>query len=230
MERKTQLIIGLDVDKPEEALNIVATAKGCDWFKIGSQLYLRCGPSIVEEILGMGKHVFLDLKFHDIPNTVAKASRAAVDLGVDFFTVHASGGRKMIQAAREAVEGSITRILAVTILTSLTDDMLREELGLHETAAEAVPRYAQLAVESGAHGLVCSALEIELVREAVGPKPLIVTPGIRPVWSAKDDQARVKTPREARDAGADFIVVVRPITKHKDPAEAVRLIQEELGE
>lgn len=134
----------------------------------------------------------------------------------------------MIAAAREAVEATQTRILAVTVLTSLTDGMLQQEIGLPETAAQAVPRLARMAVDAGAHGIVCSPREIALVREAVGQGPLIVTPGIRPRWASKDDQARVMTPREAMEAGADMIVVVRPILKHENPPEAVRLIQEEL--
>jgi len=228
MKDKTKLITGLDVDTREEALAAVGAAAGCQWFKIGSQLFTRCGPEIVEAVRGLEKNVFLDLKFHDIPNTVAKASKAAADLGASLFTLHASGGKAMIAAAREAVEETQARILAVTVLTSLTDDMLRREIGLPEMAAQAVSRLARLAVDAGAHGVVCSPREIALVREAVGPKPLIVTPGIRPKWAAQDDQARIMTPREAAEAGADMIVVVRPILKHKNPPEAVRLILEEL--
>ncbi len=229
MPSKTQLITVLDVDTREEALATVNAAQGCDWFKIGFQLFTRCGPDIVREVQGLGNNVFLDLKFHDIPNTVAKAARSAADLGASLFTLHAAGGCKMIEGAREAVEGTDTRILAVTILTSLSDDMLRQEVGLPETAAEAVPRYAKMAVDAGAHGIVCSPMEIGLVREAVGPEALVVTPGIRPAWSTKDDQARIMTPKQASDAGASFIVVGRPISKHENPAEAVKLIQEELN-
>ncbi len=225
----TELIVGLDLDSKTEALAAVAACGSCRCFKIGSQLFTRCGPEIVREVLGLGKDVFLDLKFHDIPNTVAHAARAATDLGVALFTVHASGGRKMIEAARTAVESTPTRILAVTILTSFDDTAIREELGLHETAAEAVPRLARLAVSSGAHGVVCSAQEIAMVRAAVGPEALIVTPGIRPAWAGRDDQTRVMTPREAAQAGANGIVVVRPILKHPHPAEAIRLILEELN-
>lgn len=228
MKEKTQLITGLDVDTREEALAAVDIAAGCAWFKIGAQLFTRCGPAIVQAVQARGKNVFLDLKYHDIPNTVAKASKAAADLGAKLFTLHASGGKAMIAAAREAVEGTGARILAVTVLTSLTDDMLREEIGIPETAAQAVPRLARAAIEAGAHGIVCSPREITLVRQAVGPEPLIVTPGIRPKWAAQDDQARIMTPREAAEAGADMIVVVRPILKHDDPPEAVRLILEEL--
>jgi orotidine-5'-phosphate decarboxylase len=225
---KTDLIVGLDVDTREQALAAVAAIGACTHVKIGAQLFTRCGPEIVREIQALGKRVMLDLKYHDIPNTVGGAARAATDLGVALFTLHAVGGRKMIEAARKAVDGTDTRILAVTVLTSLTDAMLRDEIGIPETAAQAVPRLARIAVESGAHGIVCSPQEISLVRDAVGPQPLIVTPGVRPAWASKDDQARVMTPREAAQAGANYIVVVRPILKHENPAQAVRLILEEL--
>jgi orotidine-5'-phosphate decarboxylase len=225
----SQLIAVLDTDTSEEALGIVSAAQGCNWFKIGSQLFTRCGPAIVHQVQDLGNNVFLDLKYHDIPNTVAKAARAAADLGVDLFTLHASGGTAMIGAAREVVEETNTRILAVTVLTSLSDRVLADELGLHDSAAQAVARLARLAVGAGAHGIVCSPREIGVVRDAVGDEPLVVTPGIRPAWASKDDQARVMTPRQAGEAGADFIVVGRPISGHKDPAEAVRLILEELS-
>ena len=225
----TELIAVLDVDTRDAALETVAACGACACFKVGSQLFTRCGPAVVREIQGRGKQVFLDLKYHDIPNTVANAARAAADLGVALFTLHATGGRKMIEAARNAVEGTDTRILAVTVLTSLSDSMLRDEVGVPETAAQAVPRLAKQSVDSGAHGIVCSPLEIALVREAVRPGALIVTPGIRPAWATQDDQARVMTPRQAADAGADFIVVGRPILRHENPAEAVRLIIEELA-
>ena len=226
----TELIAVLDVDTREEALDTVQACGACAWFKIGAQLFTRCGPAIVQEVQGLGKQVFLDLKYHDIPNTVGHAAAAAADLGVGLFTLHASGGRKMIEAARAQVEGTATRILAVTILTSFSDEALREEVGLQETAAQAVPRLARQAVEAGAHGIVCSPLEIELVREAVGPEPLVVTPGIRPAWASKNDQARIMTPTQAREAGASMIVVGRPILNHPDPAEAVGLIMKELSE
>jgi len=226
---QTELITVLDMDSREEALRAVDLCGTCQYFKIGSQLFTRCGPAIVQEILGKGKNVFLDLKFHDIPNTVAKAAKGAADLGVSLFTLHALGGRRMIEAAREAVEGTNTKILAVTVLTSLSDEMLRDEVGLPETTTAAVVRLAKQSVESGAHGIVSSPQETVLVREAVGLFPILVTPGIRPAWSTgKDDQLRITTPRQAAEAGANFIVVGRPIFKHENPAEAVRLIQEEL--
>ena len=225
---KTELIVVLDASSGTEALETVSACEGCQWFKIGGQLFTHCGPDIVHSVTSLGKDVFLDLKFHDIPNTVARSAEAAAALGARLCTLHASGGRTMIGAAREAVEGSGTRILAVTVLTSLSEAMLREEVGFRDGPSAAVPRLAQMAVDAGAHGIVCSPLEIEAVREAVGPEPLIVTPGIRPAWSSADDQQRFATPRQAAKAGASMIVVGRPIVRHKNPSEAVRLILEEL--
>jgi len=226
---KTELIAVLDVDSRHEALARVGMCGDCKWFKVGLQLFARCGPDIVRELVGMGKHVMLDLKLHDIPNTVRNAARAAAELGASLVTVHAFGGRRMIAAATEAVEGHATRVLAVTVLTSLSDAMLRDELGLPATAAETVHRLAAVAVASGAHGVVASPREIGTVRRAVGSEPLIVTPGVRPVWASQDDQTRVMTPRQAAEAGADFVVVGRPIFNHPNPAEAVQRIREDLG-
>jgi len=225
----TELIVVLDVDAREDALGIVQACGDCRFFKIGSQLFTRCGPDIVREVQGLGKEVFLDLKYHDIPNTVAKAVKGAASLGVSLLTLHATGGRRMIAAARDAVEGTETRLLAVTVLTSLSNEMLRTELGLTETTEEAVPRLAKLAIDAGAHGVVSSPREITKIREGVGKGSLIVTPGIRPAWSSQDDQVRVTTPRQAAEAGANYIVVGRPILKHDNPAEAVRKILEELN-
>lgn len=225
----SELIVVLDVDTADEALTLVDTCTGCDWFKIGAQLFTRCGPEIVRTVQDRGKHVMLDLKFHDIPNTVNHAVRGAADLGVAMLTLHATGGKRMIAAAREAVEGTTTQLLAVTILTSLSEEMLREEVGLSEAPTEAVPRLACMAIETGAHGVVCSPLEVAVVREKVGPVPLLVTPGVRPPWASKDDQQRVMTPGDAAAAGANFIVVGRPILTHEDPAVAVALIKKELS-
>lgn len=224
----THLIVALDVDTRETVMNMVRVIDACPCFKVGLQLYTRCGPEIIEVIRERGKQVFLDLKFHDIPNTVAEAVRAAAHWGADLLTLHAAGGRAMIAAAREAVEGTRTRLLAVTILTSFTDEAVRSEIGLAETAGEAAVRYAALAVESGAHGIVCSPHEIRRIREVVGQKALIVVPGVRPTWAGADDQARIMTPRAAAEAGADYVVVGRPILRHKDPALAARLVLDEL--
>jgi len=224
----THLITALDVDVAYNAVQTVERCGECSWFKVGLQLFSREGPQIVDRIHDMGKHVFLDLKLHDIPNTVAHAAAAAAELDCSLTTVHALGGRAMIKAAREAVEGSQTSILAVTVLTSLDEDALRDEVGLHETPSEAVQRLAAQSMEAGAHGIVCSPHEIELVREAAGPDALIVTPGIRPDWSVKHDQARVTTPKEAAQRGATHVVVGRPILTHDSPAHAVDLILKEL--
>jgi len=228
MSRTTQLIAALDVPTREEALAAVERCGRCEWFKVGLQLYTRYGPEIAAAVKGKGKQLFLDLKFHDIPNTVKHAVESAASLDAGLLTIHASGGRAMIAAAREAAEGSGTKILAVTVLTSISEDALRREVGMPETPEQAVRRLAAMAVESGAHGIVCSPLEIAAVREAVGPDALIVTPGIRPAWAAANDQARIMTPADARAAGADYIVVGRPILGHDDPAQAVEMILDEL--
>jgi orotidine-5'-phosphate decarboxylase len=229
MQRQTKLIVALDLDSREQALAAMRACSGCDWFKIGLQLFSRTGPALSRYLLANDKQVFLDLKLHDIPNTVSHAAKAASELGVNFITVHASGGKRMIAAARDAVEGSATRILAVTVLTSISEEELRREVGMPETPAQAVARLAALAVDAGAHGLVCSPLEIGVLRETIGQDPIIVTPGVRPEWAGKDDQSRITTPRQAAEAGADFVVVGRPVLKHANPGEAVDLIKKELA-
>jgi orotidine-5'-phosphate decarboxylase len=229
MQRHTELIVALDLDSREQALAAVRACSGCAWFKIGLQLFSRTGPPLSRYLLANDKRVFLDLKLHDIPNTVSHAAKAASELGVDFITVHASGGKRMIAAAREAVEGSAARVLAVTVLTSISADELRNEVGMLETPAQAVARLAAMAVEAGAHGVVASPLEIGVLRETIGQDPIIVTPGVRPEWAGKDDQARFTTPRQAAKAGADFVVVGRPVLKHPRPDKAVELIKKELA-
>ena len=224
-----ELIAVLDVDSIPEAQRVVEQCGACRWFKVGLQLFTREGPPAIEAVQAAGKQVMLDLKYHDIPNTVGNAARAAADLGVGMFTLHAIGGKDMIAAARKAVEGTETKILAVTILTSLSADKLQREVGLPETPEAAVLRLGRQAIAAGAHGLVCSPQEARVLRAAIGPRPLLVTPGVRPEWATKDDQARVATPREAAHDGATHIVVGRPILAHASPAEAVRLINEELG-
>ncbi len=228
-DRKTQLIVALDLDTREESLLAVNACAGCEWFKIGLQLFSRTGPTLPRYLQANDKRIFLDLKLHDIPNTVGHAAKAAADLGVAFITVHALGGKHMIAAARDAVEGSETRVLAVTVLTSVSEEVLRGEVGLPETPGEAVARLARLAVEAGAHGIVSSPLEIEVLRDTIGPEPVLVTPGVRPDWAGQDDQARFTTPAAAAKAGADFIVVGRPVLKHERPGEAVQLINKELA-
>lgn len=197
-------------------------------YKVGFQLFTRGGADAVRMVRDAGKDVFLDLKLYDIPNTVEKGAAAAADLGVSLTTVHASGGVDMIAAARNGVEGSHTRILAVTVLTSFSDDAWKTVSNNDEPAADAVVRLAIMAFDAGAHGIVASPHEAVALRDALGPEALIVTPGVRPSWADADDQARVMTPRDAATAGVDYIVCGRPILKHRDPAEAARLILEEL--
>jgi len=190
--------------------------------KIGSELYTAAGPALIETLQGRGFSIFLDLKFHDIPNTVAAACRAAASLGVWMLDVHAQGGRRMLAAAREALAGfsAPPLLVAVTVLTSLDDTELAE-LGLPGPALDQVQRLAELAMAAGVDGLVCSPLEVETLRQRFGPAPCLVTPGIRPAGSARDDQRRTLTPAEAVARGASHLVVGRPITRAPDPARAL---------
>lgn len=225
----TGLIVPLDVDSLEAAESAVKSCGSLPIYKVGFQLFVRSGPEAVRMIRGANHDVFLDLKMHDIPNTVEKGAASAAELDVSFTTVHASGGADMIAAARRGVEGSRTKILAVTVLTSFSDDAWRTVTNGSESAADAVVRLAAMSFASGAHGIVASPHEAAAIRRALGPDALIVTPGVRPSWAGADDQARVMTPREAVEAGADYIVCGRPILKHANPAEAARLILEELA-
>ena len=226
----TGLIVPLDVDTIDAARDAVQRCGPVPVFKVGFQLFTRAGADAVAMVRDAGKDVFLDLKLYDIPNTVEKGAAAAADLDVLLTTVHASGGADMIAAARKAVEGSKTNILAVTVLTSFSDAAWQRVSNSGESAADAVVRLAAMSFEAGAHGIVASPHEAEAIRSALGPDALIVTPGVRPAWAGADDQARVMTPHEAAEAGADYIVCGRPILKHADPAEAARLVLKELAE
>ena len=214
---------------------ISATARrlaGCvGWLKIGLEAFIAFGPELVREVATVGPRVFLDLKLHDIPATVRKASANAAACGADLLTVHAGGGRAMLEAAvagaREGASSMPPRIVAVTLLTSLDRAALRE-LGVASSPEELVPRWAALARDSGLDGVVSSPLEAAQIRRQHGPEFLIVTPGIRPAGSASDDQRRVLTPRQAIQAGADILVIGRPITRAPDPAEAAREILMEI--
>ncbi len=191
------------------------------------QLYTAQGPSVVRDLVGSGKSVFLDLKYHDIPNTVASAVREAAQLGVCMLTVHAAGGAKMLSAAVESASSNPNlMILAVTVLTSLGDNDL-EQIGMRGKAEENVLRMAELAASSGCQGIVASAREAPILRSRLGSSVAIVTPGVRPAGAAIGDQARIATPADAIRAGADYIVVGRPITHAADPAQAAGQI---LGE
>jgi len=229
MNPKDRLIVALDVDSKEKALRLVdALGPHVGMFKVGKELFTAEGPAAVRSIVQSGGRVFLDLKFHDIPNTVAKAVGSAAQLGAFFVTLHASGGRAMLEAAASALPAEGTQLLGVTVLTSHTDDSL-EETGARGSVAETVRRLAVLARDSGIDGVVCSPHEITLIRESVGDDLVIVTPGIRPKGSAKGDQARVTTPLEAVRLGCDYIVVGRPITEAASPADAAEAIVEELS-
>jgi len=199
-------------------------------FKVGSQLFTSEGPRVVEKLAGLGFEVFLDLKFHDIPNTVAGAVRAAADLpGVTLLTLHTSGGTAMMRAAREALAGRKTRpaLLGVTVLTSLDAAALRK-IGMSGSVRARAVALAKLAQEAGFEGVVSSAHEVRAIRQACGPKLLIVVPGVRPASGATNDQARVATPAEAIRAGANYIVVGRPITAAARPREAALAIAKEI--
>ncbi|MGH3260533.1 MAG: orotidine-5'-phosphate decarboxylase [Trebonia sp.] len=190
--------------------------------KIGLELYLRYGPAVVATVRGgSGVHVFLDLKLHDIPNTVAAAARAVAKLRPEILTVHAAGGRDMIKAAVEAAPDAV--VAGVTLLTSIGQRDL-VELGMEGSVSDVVRRMATLAVSAGARGLVCSPQEVAAVRAEVGQDVLLITPGIRPAGATADDQARVATPEEGLKAGADLLVIGRPITKAPDPGAAAAAI------
>jgi orotidine-5'-phosphate decarboxylase len=229
-----RLIVALDVSTAAEARKLVgAVGEAAVFYKVGKQLFTAEGPQVVRDLTAAGKKVFLDLKYHDIPNTVAGAVGEAAKLGVDMLTVHASGGGKMLRAAVEAAKARPgIAVLAVTVLTSLGDDDL-DKIGVRGNVLDQVMRLAAIALADGCHGLVASALEARQLRDEFGPIHrndfLVVTPGVRPRGSGAGDQARVVTPAEAFAAGASHIVVGRPITGSSDPAAAVREIFAEIG-
>jgi orotidine-5'-phosphate decarboxylase len=230
--RKDRLIIALDVSRASEAQKIVnQIGDAASTYKVGKQLFTAEGPQVVRDLVASGRKVFLDLKFHDIPNTVAGAVSSAAALGVSMLTVHASGGSKMLKAAAEAASNSSTKpiILAVTVLTSLNDADL-QELGLPVGVADQVLRLAGIARNAGCTGIVASAHEAASLRRNLGEGFPIVTPGVRPAGSDIGDQARVVTPADAFKAGATHIVVGRPITGDIDPAAATTRILDSIPE
>ena len=233
---RNPLVVALDVDSPAQALALVEQLRGlAGMFKIGKQLFTAAGPDIVRRVVALGERVFLDLKFHDIPNTVAKAGIEAARLGVSIFNVHALGGSQMLRTTAETVGEWATRegaprplILGVTVLTSHTQDSLRE-LGIERPLAEQVVHLAQLCDRAGLDGVVASPQEIAPIRAAVqNPSFAILTPGVRPAGAALNDQARVMTPGEAIKTGATWLVVGRPIIAAPDPAQAAQKIVEEI--
>ena len=228
------VIIALDFENRERTLAFLDQFKDKKPFvKIGMELFYAEGPDIVREIKGRGHRIFLDLKLHDIPNTVQKAMRVLSRLDVDMTNLHAAGTIAMMQAAREGLtrpDGTCATLLAVTQLTSTDETRMREELLINATMPETVAHYARNAQKAGLGGVVCSPLEAKLVKDACGPDFLTVTPGIRFEDSAADDQRRVMTPEKARLGGSDYIVVGRPITAAADPVAAwERCVSEFLG-
>ena len=223
-----KIIVALDVATKEKALELVQELRDqISFFKIGLQLYTAEGPEIVRAVLATSSRVWLDLKLYDIPNTVARAVESANHLGVHMLTIHLSGGREMIRAAT-AVRANNMLLLGVTVLTSATEETLRE-IGVAAKVDEQVLRLARLGTEEGTDGVVASPHEIKKLRAEFGNKIKIAVQGIRPSWAKPDDQKRFMTPREALEAGADYIGVGRPITAHPQPPEAVERILQELS-
>jgi orotidine-5'-phosphate decarboxylase len=233
-EARSKIIFALDVDTLDCARQWVATlADRVGMFKVGKQLFTAYGPDIVRMIEENGAEVFLDLKYHDIPNTVAMASREAARLQVKLFNLHALGGYDMMARTMEMMDREFptdnrSKVLAVTILTSSTEETLRQ-VGIEHPVTEMVPRLAKLAQKAGIDGVVASPREVALIREACGSDFLIVTPGVRPSFAASDDQKRIMTPAEAIAAGADYLVIGRPISAAADPLRAVEAIVDEIA-
>ena len=238
-----RIITALDLPDPQQALAL-ALSLGVDggFVKVGLELFSAAGPDVVHQLRRAGKDVFLDLKYNDIPNTVASAARIAASLGASLCTIHASAGRRALTATAEALaaaplgpnapeapNGRRPALLAVTVLTSLSEQDMTEVRPSTDSLQRSVERLAALAWDCGCDGLVCSAADLPRLREAVGPEPLVVTPGIRPAGSGADDQHRVTTAAMAVAAGADFLVIGRPITQAEDPAAALAAIAAEMG-
>ena len=229
----SKIIIALDVENKQEALSLIGQLKEAETFKIGLKLFIAEGPSLIQAVKRLGKNVFLDLKLHDIPNTVAGAVRMATKYEVSLLTLHASGGLEMmhwaVQAAKEeSLKGQRPKLLAVTVLTSLGDEDLKKT-GVEAPTQSQVLKLARLAKEAGLDGVVCSPQEISLIRQQMGSNFLIVTPGIRPSWAASHDQKRIMTPSLAVKEGADYLVIGRPIIKASSPRQAFLKICQELN-
>jgi orotidine-5'-phosphate decarboxylase len=231
-----RIITALDVPGQQPALDLAARlGTGGGFVKVGLELFSAAGPEVVSRLRDMDRNIFLDLKYHDIPNTVASAARRAAAMGASLCTMHAQAGRGAMTAAAEALataevpDGAVRpALLAVTVLTSLSEEEIQEVRPSGDMLDDAVVRLARLAWDCGCDGLVCSAADLPRLREAVGPEPLVITPGIRMAGGSTDDQHRVTTPRMAVEAGADFLVVGRPITKAEDPAAALAAIADHM--
>jgi orotidine-5'-phosphate decarboxylase len=226
-----RIVIALDYAEPRLAMEMVERLEPSRCrLKVGKELFTRGGPQLVESLRNKGYEIFLDLKFHDIPNTVAGACSAAADLGVWMVNVHALGGSRMMAAAREAVDkvAQPPLLIAVTILTSMAEQDIHE-IGLSGMPADNVARLAHLAQQSAMDGVVCSPQEVAMLRQQAGDAFRLVTPGIRPAWSAKGDQTRITTPADAVRLGSDYLVIGRPITAADDPMAALDAIEYELA-
>jgi orotidine-5'-phosphate decarboxylase len=232
MEAKDRICLALDVDAAEKAVALASELKDhVGLYKIGKALFTSAGPDVVAMVTEAGGKVFLDLKYHDIPNTVKGASRAAALLGVAMFNIHCAGGRAMMEAAVDGAKsgGKPPLVIGVTVLTSLDQEILKEEVGLDIPLQDLVRKYALLAKDAGLDGVVASPKEIGIVKEACGKDFLVITPGIRPRWASKDDQKRTNAPSDAIRAGADYLVIGRPISASPDRKRAAQKILEEIS-
>jgi orotidine-5'-phosphate decarboxylase len=231
VEARRRLVVALDRPDAVSAARLVAQLEGnCQWFKVGLELFVAAGPAFVESLVRRGHSVFLDLKFHDIPNTVAAAVRSTAALGIRMVNVHASGGPAMLAAAKDALEGipDPPELLAVTVLTSMDQAQL-SAMGIDRTPSEQVEVLARLGLTAGLRGFVCSPQEAAALRALTGPEGVLVVPGIRPAGAETGDQKRIATPAEALRQGASYLVVGRPITQAPDPAEAAEAIVKEMA-
>jgi len=230
-EARERLIVALDVPSAEAAMALAKRLEGaCRWFKVGLELFTAAGPAVVEQLAASGRSVFLDLKFHDIPNTVAGAVRSAARLGARMMTVHAAGGPAMLQAARTAVEGIADppQLLAVTVLTSMDAAQLKAA-GVGRAPAKQAELLAKMGMKAGIRGFVCSPEEVRSLRALAGPEGVLVVPGIRPAGADAGDQKRIASPIDALRAGASYLVVGRPITQAPDPAKAAEALLNEMA-
>ena len=233
---QNQLIVALDVENLAAANQLVTTlSDDVKWFKIGKQLFTAVGPTSVKLLHEAKKSIFLDLKFHDIPNTAAGAVASGTRIGANIINMHASGGLEMMRAAAEAAGKQASELgipkptlLGVTLLTSISEANFQRDFGTQRKLEDQVAYLAELVQKAGLDGVVASPLEIGLIRKVCGDDFVIVTPGVRPAWAVSNDQQRVMTPGEAIDAGADYIVVGRPITAADNPSEAARTILQEI--